>query len=308
VLPVGEVDRGTRDNPVVDWFRVTRLILNADDFGLTLGVNQSIIELHEAGALSSATLMATADEFSSAADEAIKHPTLGVGCHVVLVDGKPALARTDIPTLSLPSGQFRTTLGAFVRDLMRGRIRDDEIEAEAVAQIRCLQGAGVKVTHLDTHKHTHMFGRVLRPLLGAAKACGVTAIRNPFEADWALNATPNAPLGRRWQVKVLRMRRHEFLRLVRDAGLATTDGAIGVLATGTLDAESLRRLLAAIPEGTWELVCHPGNCDAALNGVRTRLRESRAIEHAALLETIPAHVRAHPEIRLTHFGERGVMR
>ena len=83
----------------------------------------------------------------------------------------------------------------------------------------------------------------------------------------------------------------------------TTDGAVGVLATGTLDAETLRRLLAAMPGGTWELVCHPGYRDSALDGARTRLRESRAIEHAALLETIPAYMRAHPEVQLKHFGE-----
>jgi len=287
---------------------VTRLILNADDFGLTPGVNQSIIELHEAGALSSATLMATAESFNAAAAEAIKHPALGVGCHVVLVDGKPALGQTDIPTLSLSSGGFRPTLGAFVRDLMRGRIREDEIEAEAAAQIRRVQAAGVKVTHVDTHKHTHIFGRVLRPLLRAARACGVTAIRNPFEAHWALSASPTAPLGRRWQVKLLRASRTRFLHRLRDAGLSTTDGAVGVLATGTLDKATLQRLLAGMPEGTWELVCHPGYPDAALDGVRTRLRESRAIEHAALLETIPAYLMEHPESRLTHFNELGGVR
>jgi len=295
-------------SPAVDWFRVTRLILNADDFGLTPGVNQSIIELHEAGALSSATLMATADKFGPAAAEAIRHQALGVGCHVVLVDGNAVLAQTDIPTLSLPSGEFRPTLGAFVRDLMLGLIREDQIELEATAQIRRVQAAGIKVTHIDTHKHTHMFERVLRPLLRAARVCGVTGIRNPFEADWALTTSPNAPLGRRWQLKLLRVLRSGFLDRVHDAGLSTTDGAVGVLATGMLDAETLSRLLRAMPEGTWELVCHPGYYDPALDGVRTRLRESRAIEHAALLGVIPAYVRAHPEIHLVHYGELGVMR
>ena len=286
---------------------MTRLILNADDFGFTPGVNQSIVELHRAGALTSATLMATADQFSVAAAEAMENPALGVGCHVVLVDGKPVLTHAEIPALSLPPGGFRPALSSFVLDLMRGRIPEEEIEAEAVAQIQRLQAAGVKVTHVDTHKHTHMFARVLRPVLRAALLCGVTAIRNPFEPDWALAATPDAPLLRRWQVKLLR-RQHEFLRLVRDAGLATADGAIGVLATGTLNAETLRRLLATMPEGTWELVCHPGYRDAALDEARTRLRESRAIEHAAMLEVIPAYARAHPEIKLMHFGGLGTRR
>jgi chitin disaccharide deacetylase len=287
---------------------VPLLILNADDFGLTAGVNRSVVELEEAGALTSATLMATAEGFMAAAAEAAAHPRLGVGCHVVLVDGRPVLSSEQIPGLATASGEFRPTLGAFVRDLMRGKIPEDEIETEAVAQIRRLQSVGIHVTHIDTHKHTHMFVRVLRPLLRAARACGVGAIRNPFEPNWALAATSNASQGRLLQVRLLRMRRKAFLRLVREAGLATTDGAIGVLATGTLDAQTLKRLLAAIPEGAWELVCHPGYVDAALEGVRTRLRGSRSIEHTAMLGVIPSYVSWHPEIRLGHFGQLNGMR
>ncbi len=284
------------------------LILNADDFGLTEGVNRSVVELQEAGALTSATLMATADGFKAAAAEAAAHPRLGIGCHVSLVDGRPALSRENIPGLATASGEFRPTLSAFVSDLLTRKIPEEEIEAEATAQIRRLQSAGIHVTHIDTHKHTHMFVRVLRPLLRAARACGVGAIRNPFEPDWALAATPDAPKSRLWQVRLLRARRRAFLRLVSEAGLATTDGAIGVLATGTLESKTLKRLLEAMPEGAWELVCHPGYVTAALNEVRTRLRESRAIEHAAMLEVIPAYVSGHPEIRLAHFGQLNGMR
>ena len=279
------------------------LIVNADDFGLTPGVNRSVVELQEAGALTSATLMATGEGFKSATAEASTHTGLGVGCHIVLVDGQPVLPPTKIRGLAGNSGGFRPTLGVFVRDLMRAKVPEDEIEAEATAQIRRLQSAGVHVTHVDTHKHTHMFVRVLRPVLRAARKCAVGAIRNPFEPEWALVATPRASSARLWQVRLLRARLQAFLRLVEEAGLATTDGAIGVLATGTLESKTLTRLLEAMPEGTWELVCHPGYIDAALDGVRTRLRESRAIEHAALLDVIPSYVNGHPEVRLTHFGQ-----
>jgi chitin disaccharide deacetylase len=281
---------------------VTYLIVNADDFGLTPGVNRSILELEENGALTSATLMATADDFQAATVIARHHPQLGVGCHVVLVDGRAALPGSEIPALA-PSGEFRPTLGAFLGDLMRGKIPETEIEAEATAQIRRLQSMGIKVMHVDTHKHTHMFVRVLRPLLRAARSCGVRAIRNPFEPAWAAAATPDAPPGRQWQVRLLRARRRAFLRLVAEAGLATTDGAIGVLATGILNTTTLGRLLSLMPPGTWELVCHPGYVDPALNAVRTRLRESRALEHEALLNVIPAYMAAHPEITLAHFGQ-----
>lgn len=280
---------------------MTRLILNADDFGLAPGVNRSILELGSSGALTSATLMATSRYAPETATAAGASP-LGLGCHIVLVDGDPALPPNENPALA-PSGAFRPSLGVFVRDLLLGRIPASEIEAEAVAQIRRAQAMGVRITHLDTHKHTHMFPRVLRPLLCAALLCGIHAIRNPFEPDWALRATPRAPSLRRAQIRLLRTQRRAFLKLVEQAGLATTDGAIGVLATGTLDAKTLSSLLVAMPSGTWELVCHPAHVDEALNQAHTRLRESRAVEHAALLKVVPAFLRAHPEIAPIHFGQ-----
>lgn len=287
---------------------MTRLIVNADDFGLTQGVNQSILELHRAGVLTSATLMATARHFPAAAAEATSgHPAhlppLGTGCHVVLVDGAASLPHSELSSLTDSSQRFRPTLGSFVYDLLRGRIPEEEIELEAVSQIRRLQAAGVKVTHLDTHKHTHMFGRVLRPVLRAARLCGVPCIRNPFEPEWSIVATSNAPLMRKLQVRLLRTQRRRFAQFVRETGLITTDGAVGVLATGTLDRTALERLLSRLPSGTWELVCHPAFYDDELETVGTRLRESRATEHAALMATVPDFLKARPDVQLIHFGQ-----
>lgn len=248
--------------------------------------------------MTSTTLMATGNAFDDAVRGAGRQSLLGIGCHVVLVDGRAAAPPGQIPTLLAENGGFRPTLGRFVRDLIIGRIREREIETEAVAQIQRLQQAGVAVTHVDSHKHAHMFPAVLRPLLRAAERCGVRAVRNPFEPDWALHATPGAPALRRFEVRMLRTQRAAFLRLVRQAGFATTDGAVGVLATGTLNAVALERLTAAMPAGVWELVCHPGYSDAALARIRTRLRESRETEHGALLEVIPKMA----NVERIHFG------
>ena len=163
-----------------------RLILNADDFGLTAGVNRAIAELHRAGVLTSATLMARAAATDEAIEIARSTPTLGVGCHVVLVDGEPVRPRDQIPTLIDPrTGIFRISLAAFLARLFTGRIRAAEIQAEAAAQIRLLLARGLHLTHIDTHKHTHMFPAVLRPVLRAARAAGIRAVRNPFEPAWA---------------------------------------------------------------------------------------------------------------------------
>lgn len=281
---------------------VRRLIVNADDFGLTPGVNQAVFELFRGRALTSTTLMATANSFDEAVALAKQSPAPGVGCHVVLVDGTPVLPASEIPSLADTSGPdksaFRAKLSTFVTDLLRGRISETEIEAEASAQIKKLQQAGIAVTHIDTHKHTHTFPRVLRPLLQAALHCGVRAIRNPFEPNWSLNATANAGHVRKMQVRLLRSQSTTFSQEVGSAGLLTTDGALGVLATGTLDAQTIRNLLAAMPDGTWELVCHPGYNDAALQQQNTRLLASRDVERAALLDTIP-----HANCDLIHFGQ-----
>lgn len=273
--------------------------MNADDFGLTAGVNRAIVELHLRGLLTSATLMACAEAADEAVAMAKATPTLGVGCHVVLVDGEAALGNAQIPTLApAADGCFRPSLGKFVRDLLTGRIAAGEMEAEAHAQISRLQGRGLTLTHVDTHKHTHMFPAVLRPLLRAARRCGIAAVRNPFEPAWSARATPGAPLLRRAQVRMLRSLESRFRRIVAEEGFATTSGAVGVLATGSLDARSLRALLERVPNGTWELVTHPGYNDDALAGVRTRLRGSRETEMLALEQ-----IRERAEVKLISFRE-----
>jgi chitin disaccharide deacetylase len=278
---------------------VIRLIVNADDFGLTEGVNRAVVELHRAGALTSATLMARAGATDEALSLAQSEPTLGVGCHVVLVDGEPALDAKTLPTLAeVQTGRLRPTLGAFLKALLSGRIRAEEIEAEAAAQIAQLQARGIRLTHIDTHKHTHMFPAVLRPVLRAARAAGIRAVRNPFEPSWSLNATAGAPWVRRTEVRLLRTLEPKFRRIVAEEGFTTTDGALGVLATGTLDAATVTSLLRAAPsDGYFELVAHPGYNDAALNRARTRLLASREVERAAL-----GAVREFKDIELVTFA------
>lgn len=265
-----------------------RVIVNADDFGLTRGVNRAIAELHAHGVLTSATLMARAPSTDEAADLALSTPSLGVGCHVVLVDGQPVSPPHNIPTLvDRSTGQFHATLGSFLRHLLLGRIKRADIEAEVTAQIALLQKRGLQLTHIDTHKHTHMFPAVLRPVLGAARRAGIRAVRNPFEPAWSCRATPNAPRTRRIEVALLRLLEPAFRRIVAGEGFMTTDGALGVLATGTLNAATITSLLQKIPPGTWELVTHPGYSDQDLAQAHTRLLTSREIEREALLAIKP---------------------
>jgi predicted glycoside hydrolase/deacetylase ChbG (UPF0249 family) len=278
-----------------------RLIVNADDFGLTAGVNRAIVELRAEGLLTSATLMANAAATDEAVSLALANAGLGVGCHVVLVDGEPITPVESLPTLTGAKDLSRT-LGQFVSriHLAGSKAIAADIEREAFAQMSRLRDRGVALTHVDTHKHTHMFPRVLRPLLRAARAAGVRAVRNPFEPAWAREATSGAPLLRRTQVRLLHMLHWAFRRVVAEEGLVTTDGTIGVLATGTLDERTVDSLLGAMPDGVWELVTHPGYSDADLARAKTRLLASREIEMQAL-----ARLREARGVELIHFGGLG---
>jgi predicted glycoside hydrolase/deacetylase ChbG (UPF0249 family) len=267
------------------------LILNADDFGLTPGINRAIAELHAAGALTSATLMAAGPAFDDAILIARQNPTLAIGCHIVLTDGVPISPPETIPTLLGPDHKtFRPKLSHFLRDLFLNRIAEADITREALAQIKKLQAHNIHPTHLDTHKHTHLFPSVARPLLQAAEQTGIRAIRNPFEPAWSIALT-GSPLLRSLQLRSLRHLRPRFLALpqIRAGSVLTTDGTLGISATGSLNADTLSSILKTMPEGTWELVTHPGYNDPDLDAVTTRLRTHREVERQALLAAFATH-------------------
>ena len=242
-----------------------RLIVNADDFGMTPGVNRAVMEAHQNGILTSTTLMVT----GAAADEAMRlalaAKTLDVGCHVVLLEGTPILSGNEIPSLAVTgfdgTTRFRRSFSRFIKAALTNRLRGEDIYREAKAQIMRLQDAGFEVLHLDTHKHAHVFPNVFRPLLRAAVDCGVRAVRNPFEPARAMgwsHAWRRRDLWARYvPVRMLRAFAQAFQAECRTLGIATPQGTFGITLTGFADRDSLLALLNRIPEGTWELLCHP---------------------------------------------------
>jgi chitin disaccharide deacetylase len=264
---------------------VRRLIVNADDFGFTGGINRAIVEAHTRGIVTSSTLMANGNAFENAARLAATVPRLSVGCHVVLIDGTPVLDAELLPSItnSNASGfRFRDGLKSFAALALAGRLNPHQIEIEVSAQICKLQSAGVSVSHVDTHKHTHLFPAVLRPLLRAARACGVHAIRNPFGPGKPLKSSALLVRPGLWtrsaEVTILRTLAAKFRDAVKREGFVTPDGTLGIVVTGALDEKLFRAIAAIIPEGTWEFVCHPGYNDADLASAKTRLRQSRETE------------------------------
>jgi len=261
---------------------VRRLIVNADDFGFTAGVNRAIVEAHTHGIVTSSTLMASGAAFDNAVHMAKQLPRLSVGCHVVLIDGEPVLEGARLPTLTGGPNRFRDGLKSFAARALAGRLDADEIEAETSAQIRKVQSAGITVSHIDSHKHTHLFPSVLRPMLRAARACRVQAIRNPFGPRKPLKSGELLARPGLWtryaEVRILRTLAGKFCDAAKQEGMVTPDGTLGVVVTGALDERLFRGIADIIPEGTWEFVCHPGYNDADLERANTRLRGSRETE------------------------------
>ena len=247
-----------------------QLVVNADDFGFTHDVNQGIIEAHQQGILTATTLMATGDAFDDAVRLAHENPRLDVGAHLVLVGGRPLAAAPDAWPSSIP--QLLAAIAA-----RRIRIYD-----ELVAQVRRILDAGIRLTHLDTHKHTHLAPPVLDAVARIGEEFGIPWVRRPFDLPITA-ARGGAPWARRASSLGLGFVRGRFERVLARRHCRTTDHFAGFQITGRFRTRELVALLQALPEGTTELMCHPGRFTGELRAARTRLKESREEELAALI-------------------------
>lgn len=246
-----------------------QLIVNADDFGFTPDVNRGIVEAHRYGILTAATLMANGDAFEEAVRLARETPTLDIGCHLVLVGGK-----------SLLSGRpFPRTVGRLVAALAGRQIRPYE---ELAAQVRRTLDSGLQPTHLDTHKHTHLAPPVLDAVVRLGEEFGIRWVRRPF--DFPLNpAAGGVPALKRFTSRAMDLLRRRFHRVLEKHGCRTTDHFAGFQITGRFRTAELVQLLGSLPDGSTELMCHPGYCEDTLRAAPTRLKESREHELQALI-------------------------
>jgi predicted glycoside hydrolase/deacetylase ChbG (UPF0249 family) len=259
------------------------LVVNGDDFGLTQGVNAGILAAHANGILTSASLFANATGTDAAIDIARRTPTLGVGCHLTLVDGAPTLPASQLPTLA-PGGCFRRTSTGFIAAASGRRIRFAEIERELEAQIDRIRSAGITLTHLDGHKHAHAYPSVFEIVARLARRFGIPVVRVPWE---------RRPIRVVWRHLCQRRARRQAIenfaltpwaardrRLLAAHAVDPAPGFLGRALTGLFTAQNLEALLAHLPPGVHELMMHPGYSDGALDRVRTRLRAQRAAEVA----------------------------
>jgi hopanoid biosynthesis associated protein HpnK len=283
------------------------LILNADDFGLTQGVNEAIVRSHRDGILTSATLMANMPAFEDAVEQARRNPALGVGVHLVLIGGRPIAQPNQVASLIDQNGELPRTLGAFVARVTSGLIRQDHIEIELRAQIDKVRASGIEPSHLDSHKHTHAHPKVMESLARVAQECGILRVRKPFEDlrdSWASTrdhraaATPQLAAA-----AAARIASRSFDAICRRYGLHSPRRFLGLASTGGLSADVLRALIDAVSEGTTEIMLHPGIPDADLARTGSRLQEQRRTEMEALLDPQLKRVITERGIRLMTYRE-----
>ena len=266
-----------------------RLIVNADDFGMTEGVNRAILEAHLRGIVTSTSLLANGAAFASAVEIARSTPALGVGVHLNLTEGRPSSDAARIPSLVTPEGSFFPGAGRLASRVLSGRAALPEIETEFRAQIEKVRAAGIEPTHLDGHQHVHMWPSVFALTARLTQDYGIRGIRCSRE-----RRAPVQGLLRRkgpGRGKILRQfgvgAALGLLALgarasLRRAGVAAPDYFYGLSSTGFLDAAALEAILRDLPEGASELMCHPGYADAELKAAPTRLQAQREVELEAL--------------------------
>jgi hopanoid biosynthesis associated protein HpnK len=231
------------------------LIVTADDFGVAVEVNDAVEQAHAGGILTAASLMVGGGAVADAVARARRLPTLAVGLHIVLVEGRPVLPPADIPDLVGPDGFFRRDMVACAVDIFFKPRARRQLAAEITAQFEAYRATGLPLDHVNTHKHFHLHPTIAGHILKIGKAHGLNAMRVPLEprdilmkADGGAMIKPALVTGP-WSALVR-------WRLGR-AGVATADRVFGLAWSGAMTRDRVRGLIEHLPDGITELYVHP---------------------------------------------------
>jgi hopanoid biosynthesis associated protein HpnK len=285
------------------------LIVNADDLGLTEGVNRGIARAHHHGIVTSASLLVNGMAFASGVELAHIAPRLSVGVHLNLTDGAPVALAKTVPSLLRERSEFAGGPQTLLLRIARRSLKMAEVEREWDAQIRKAREAGISPTHLDGHKHVHMLPGLFQVALRLAKRHGIGAVRVSHESSSlrsALSADKkrkrSAVMRQGVQARGLKLLARDARELADRAGIATTDYFCGIAQTGHLTRRGVAHLLKNLPDGTTELMCHPGFVDSDLCNTSTRLQDSRRLEVEILTDPAIRNIVASQGIRLIDYA------
>lgn len=282
-----------------------RLIINADDMGLTKGITDGIVLAHNEGLLTSTSLMVNQSATEYAVEQLRQTPTLDAGIHLNLCQGRPVLPRSDVPSLVDDSGYFLSP-AKMGRKLVRWQVSAKEIEAEFKAQVNRMLGYGLMPSHADSHHRYHMYPAAAIAFRRALAAAGIGKARAPRKRHWPahglLRSSHAGPLYRRAAVSAY----NTFLQSILFRNLTLPDAGVAFAPhfRGRLDLlpEAWKSTIEQMTPGTYELWCHPGFAEAGFSET-DRLCRQREVEIDILTNPALRNVVVQAGIRLINFKE-----
>lgn len=270
--------------------------MNADDFGFSAGISAGIIHAHKEGIVTSTTVVANMPAAEHAIPLLADTPTLGVGVHLNACQGPP-LSREG-SALADDDGRMRRSGSQLILACIRRPGLLDAVAAEFEAQIRWLLDRGIKVTHLDSHRHVHAWPGIFSRVADLASRYDVRFVRRLVEklprAQWP--PSPAKQRRTRWILNRLSLAAPAASRR-----LIATRGTWGIAHTGLITTAYLMCVAGAAAPGVTEIMTHPGQGDDVAASV-TRLTEARQAELAALCDGSVRQAFEDSGIELTHYG------
>ena len=290
-----------------------KFIVNADDFGLTRQVSQGIIDAHREGIVTSTTVLANGAAFNAALSMSLRAPWLSIGVHLNLSEGIPVSPPFKIPSLVDARGRLHLTPARLWAGILKRKVSLSHVEWELRAQIEKVIRAGIAPTHLDGHKHVHVLPGISNIVIRLAQQFGIRKARCPVEEAPSLarllhySPGDQTPVIKQYFVgRVVSGFARRFRKKLAQAGLNCPSHFYGLSETGFLNVQGVQDILSRVPEGTGELMCHPGYLDADLRRTGTRLLAQREAEFHALTASRIRQLVAHQGIRLISY--RGLAR
>jgi predicted glycoside hydrolase/deacetylase ChbG (UPF0249 family) len=279
-----------------------RLIVNADDLGLSFGITDAIFQCHAKGIVTSASLMVNQPATAHAVERLRDHPALDVGIHLNLCQGRPVLAPEKVRTLVGTDGRFLPP-GEMGRRLVRWRISSREIEAEFCAQIDQMMSHGLTPSHADSHHRFHIYPAAASAFRRALRSRGIERARSAKKSTWPESRVASAHAGR-FLRRVVVNTYNTILQSAVFRSLRTPDAGIALHPRfrGRLSAlpEAWMFALANMPIGTYEIWCHPGFVERGFSD-HDPLREQRCLEAAMLVDPLLSELVYQSGIQLITF-------
>lgn len=278
-----------------------RLIINADDFGLHESVNNAVIKGYKDGCLTSTSIMPSGQAFEHALSLAADSPGLGIGIHLTLVAEKPVSDPSHIKSLVDMNGYFAPQYPQFLARYIVGKIDIAEIRRELFAQAEKVFAAGLKITHIDSHQHLHIFPGITEIAIEIANAYNIKAVRIPDEPYFFFGGYPFSPFRTLARAGLTFLARRARYKLSRN-GITAPSSFFGMLAGGNMREEYLSAIISQLPDGISEIMMHPGTDAEALQKVYNWQYHWEQELHALTSDRIRALIDTN-RIHLVSFGE-----